>query len=81
MVGTKDSVVGAVTPCAIPPPEPINPAALIQTVLGELPKVTLQGHSLGITLMSLNGYVHPAVMYGEWKVCLKSVLVSLQTAR
>ncbi len=68
MVGTKDSVVGAVTPCAIPTPEPVDPVTLIQTVLGDIPKIILQGHSLGITLMSLNGYVHPSVMYGEWSV-------------
>jgi NAD/NADP octopine/nopaline dehydrogenase, alpha-helical domain len=41
--------------------------AAIQQVLGEPPKLILSGHVLGITLMSLNAYSHPPIMYGRWK--------------
>ncbi len=81
VIGTKDSVVGAVSPCSVPTPELIDPVQVIQTVLGEIPKITLQGHSLGITLMSLNGYVHPSIMYGQWKVTINKLFFELSVPR
>ena len=72
VIGTKESVVGGITPCAIPTPEPVDPLTLIQTVIGDLPKIILQGHPLGISLMSLNGNIHPSVMYGKWRVSIVS---------
>ena len=38
-----------------------------QVLLGEFPKLDTKGHLLGVTLMSPNGYIHPAILYGKWK--------------
>jgi hypothetical protein len=44
-----------------------DPLAVMQRLLGESPKLIVSGHLLGITLMSLNAYSHPPIMYGRWK--------------
>ncbi len=74
VLGTKDSTLGAVTPCAVPTPEAEDPVALIQTVLGDIPKIAIHGHSLGITLTAYN-YVHPSLMYQKWKVRLTASIL------
>ncbi|HMG35538.1 MAG TPA: NAD/NADP octopine/nopaline dehydrogenase family protein [Blastocatellia bacterium] len=44
-----------------------DPLAAVQSLLGDPPTLRLAGHLLGITLMSLNAYSHPPIMYGRWK--------------
>ncbi len=65
VLGTKGVLLGAVQ--VGNPPPPSDPTAMVQSVLGELPKLTTKGHLLGITLMATNGYLHPSIMYGRWK--------------
>ena len=65
VLGTKGTLVGAVQLGHPPPPE--DPTAMVQSILGELPKLVTNGHLLGITLMATNGYLHPSIMYGRWK--------------
>lgn len=64
--GTKEKLVGAiqgdVTKARLK-----DPLAAIQHLLGTSPKLIVSGHLLGITLMSLNAYSHPPIMYGRWK--------------
>ncbi|XP_064652277.1 tauropine dehydrogenase-like isoform X3 [Lineus longissimus] len=43
-----------------------NHLASFQYMLGDLPRLQIKGHLLGITLMSPNCIVHPIIMYGEW---------------
>lgn len=64
--GTKERLAGAVygdlTKARLK-----DPLAAMQHLLGEQPKLMVSGHLLGITLMSLNAYSHPPIMYGRWK--------------
>jgi hypothetical protein len=64
--GTKEKLVGAIqgdlTKARLK-----DPLAAMQRLLGEQPELTVSGHLLGITLMSLNAYSHPPIMYGRWK--------------
>ena len=65
VLGTKGTLLGAVT---IGNPKPVqDPTEMLQTVLGEFPKLTTTGHLLGITLMGTNGYLHPSIMFGQWR--------------
>lgn len=64
VLGTKASLVGAVQVGTPPPAE--EATASLQKVLGPQPQLVTQGHLLGITLMSTNGYIHPSIMYGRW---------------
>ena len=47
------------------PPPPEEATATLQKVIGPLPHLVTEGHLLGITLMSTNGYLHPCIMYGK----------------
>lgn len=64
--GTKDRLVGAIQG-DLRKAKLKDPVAAIQRLLGERPTVILTGHLLGITLMSLNAYSHPPILYGRWK--------------
>ena len=44
-----------------------DPLAVLKRILGKRPRLVVSGHLLGITLMSLNAYSHPPIMYGRWK--------------
>ena len=63
---TKDKLVGALqgdlTRARLK-----DPLAVMRSLLGETPKLSVSGHLLGITLRSLNAYSHPPIMYGRWK--------------
>lgn len=43
-----------------------DPVGLIHGLLGPKPVFKVSGHMLGITLMALNAYSHPPIMYGRW---------------
>ena len=64
--GTKERLVGAIEG-DLRKAKLKDPVAAIQRLLGKSPKLTVSGHLLGITLMSLNSYSHPPIMYGRWK--------------
>ena len=64
VLGTKGTLMGAVR--IGDPAPPSDPTAMLQNILGPLPKLTTTGHLLGITLMGLNAYIHPSIMYGRW---------------
>ena len=64
--GTKDKLVGAVQG-DLSRARVRDPLASLQRLLGKLPKLTISGHLLGITLRSPNAYSHPPIMYGRWK--------------
>ena len=64
--GTKERLVGAIQG-DLTEAKLKDPLAAIQRLLGPAPKLIVSGHLLGITLMSLNAYSHPPIMYGRWK--------------
>ncbi|MGH9873149.1 MAG: NAD/NADP octopine/nopaline dehydrogenase family protein [Pyrinomonadaceae bacterium] len=64
--GTKETLVGAIDG-DLSKAKLQRPLVVIQRLLGELPKLIVSGHLLGINLMSLNAYSHPPIMYGRWK--------------
>ena len=66
ILGTKNKLVGAMQG-DMARARVANPLACMQRLLGETPKLTVSGHLLGITLMSVNAYSHPPIMYGRWK--------------
>ena len=65
ILGTKKQLTGALegdlTQVRIP-----DPVGCLQSLVGDMPKLFVSGHLLGITLMSLN-CCHPIMMYGRWK--------------
>ena len=40
--------------------------AMMQRCLGKTPVLKIHGHLLGTTLMDVNAYIHPSILYGEW---------------
>lgn len=44
-----------------------DPVAALQYLLGDLPRLSISGHELGITLRSPNAWCHPPMMFGRWK--------------
>ncbi|ELT92175.1 hypothetical protein CAPTEDRAFT_141167 [Capitella teleta] len=65
VLGTKGTLQGAVNAgCTAPP---MDATAMLQKVLGPLPKLLTSGHLIGITLMATNGYLHPSIMCGHWE--------------
>lgn len=44
-----------------------DPMSFLQYLLGTPPTLIESGHILGVTLMSVNAYCHPTIMYGRWK--------------
>lgn len=64
--GTKQRLVGAIEG-DLKKAKVKDPVAALQRLLGSSPKLIVSGHLLGITLMSLNSYSHPPIMYGRWK--------------
>jgi hypothetical protein len=40
--------------------------ALMQDLIGELPRLCVKGHPLGITLRAPNAYAHPPMMFSRW---------------
>ena len=66
ILGTKDSLVGALQGDLFKA-RVADPLAFMQQFMGELPRLVVSGHLLGITLRSPNAYSHPPIMYGRWK--------------
>nr|CAH17650.1 alanopine dehydrogenase [Arenicola marina] len=62
--GTKQQLVGALL---YGDPRPVRePSAVLQETLGTHPVLHIHGHLLGMTLMGVNAYIHPAILYGRW---------------
>nr|BAF36492.1 alanopine dehydrogenase [Marphysa sanguinea] len=64
ILGTKESLVGAVHIGSVP--SKFDPTLLLQGCLGPHPSLLTKGHLLGITLMSVNSYIHSSILYGRW---------------
>ena len=64
VIATKDVLPG----CCLQDTRPLVEEAthMLQKCLGPLPKLEVSGNVLAITLMSINGYLHPAILYGRW---------------
>ena len=47
----------------------MDPVSTLQSLLGplELPKVIIAGHLLVVQLMSVNAYLNPSIVYGQWE--------------
>ena len=43
-----------------------DPLGFLQRLLGHQPRIEIAGHMLAITLIALNAYSHPPIMYGRW---------------
>lgn len=65
VLGTKGTLQGSLNMGS--PAPPMDPTAMLQQVLGPLPKLITSGHLIGITLMATNGYLHPSIMCGYWE--------------
>lgn len=40
--------------------------AMLQRCMGKFPVLKLCGHLLGTSLMDVNAYIHPSILYGQW---------------
>lgn len=66
IVGTKNQLAGALHG-NLAQARLTDPVEFLQSLLGDLPKLVVSGHLLGMTLMSPNAYSHPPILYGRWK--------------
>nr|CAJ43559.1 alanopine dehydrogenase [Sipunculus nudus] len=64
ILGTKQVLQGAMQLGTPNPPQ--DPVAMMQRLLGERPVLKTSGHLLSMTLMAVNSYIHPSIMYGRW---------------
>jgi len=64
VIGTKTSLMGAIFPGTVPPSG--DATAMLQSTLGPHPQLIVKGHLLAMTLMGVNAYIHPSIMYGVW---------------
>mmetsp|Transcript_21049 Transcript_21049/g.66518 ORF Transcript_21049/g.66518 Transcript_21049/m.66518 type:complete len:1086 (+) Transcript_21049:64-3321(+) len=62
ILGTKGSILAAVTPPAKRP----KAFAALQGLLGVFPNVAASPNNLGISLRNPGAVIHPGVMYGRW---------------
>jgi 2,3-bisphosphoglycerate-dependent phosphoglycerate mutase len=62
ILGTKGSILAAVTPPAKTP----KAFAGLQGLLGVFPNVAYSPNNLGISLRNPGAVIHPGVMYGRW---------------
>ena len=46
-----------------------DPVSKLQSLLGplKLPKRIIDGHLLGVQLMSVNAYLHTSILYAQWE--------------
>ncbi|CAH1785598.1 unnamed protein product [Owenia fusiformis] len=64
ILGCKVSMTGAIK-YADPPAGP-DPQDTFQFLLGPEPVLNIKGHLLAVSLMSVNSYLHSAILYGRW---------------
>lgn len=66
IAGTKSRLIAAMhgDPATARIPDPVG---ALQGLLGKNPKLAISGHLLGMTLLSVNAYSHPPMMFGRWK--------------
>lgn len=65
VLGTKETLVGAMQVGSDAPPKK-EPVTSLQYLLGGVPRLTVSGHLIGVSLMNPNACSHPAIMYGQW---------------
>lgn len=65
VLGTKDTLVGAMQIGSGAAPKK-DPVASLQYLLGEVPRLTVSGHLIAVSLMNPNACGHPSFMYGQW---------------
>jgi hypothetical protein len=65
ILGTKKQLAGALQG-NLAQVRIADPVGCLQSLLGDLSKLVVSGHLLGMTLMAPN-YCHPPMMYGRWK--------------
>lgn len=65
LLGTKETLVGAMQVGSDAPPKK-EPVTSLQYLLGGVPRLTVSGHLIGVSLMNPNACSHPAIMYGQW---------------
>ncbi|XP_078351394.1 uncharacterized protein LOC144636134 isoform X2 [Oculina patagonica] len=66
VLGTKETLLGAMKQGEGVAPKK-DPVSTLQYLLGPIPKLNVSGHLLGVTLMSTDAYLHPSILYGQWK--------------
>ena len=64
VLGTKLALQGAILKGTTAPPE--DAVGMVQRALGPNPVLQVHGHVLGMSLMAVNAYIHPSIMYGRW---------------
>nr|Q8T882.1 RecName: Full=Tauropine dehydrogenase; Short=TaDH; AltName: Full=NAD: tauropine oxidoreductase [Arabella iricolor]BAB86769.1 tauropine dehydrogenase [Arabella iricolor] len=64
VLATKDMMFGSVRNGTVAPK--MDPTAMIQGCLGPLPRLECSGHLLGMSIMAVNGMLHPSIMYNRW---------------
>mmetsp|Transcript_75870 Transcript_75870/g.190927 ORF Transcript_75870/g.190927 Transcript_75870/m.190927 type:complete len:528 (+) Transcript_75870:1622-3205(+) len=62
ILGTKGSILAAVTPPAKTP----KAFSVLQGLLGVFPNCTYSPNNLGVSLRNPGAVIHPGVMYGRW---------------
>jgi hypothetical protein len=65
VLGTKECLSGAME-VGKTPPAVKEPVRILQRIVGDNPVLKVHGHILGMTLMAMNAYIHPSILYGRW---------------
>lgn len=64
VLGCKEKIMGSINPGKSK--EGADLTATLQKSMGEKPELVTYGHIIGMSLMGVNGYIHPCIMYGQW---------------
>ncbi|EDO47690.1 predicted protein [Nematostella vectensis] len=64
ILGTKASLAGAYHHSKEVPA--VDPLPTIQRIMGEQPVLKVKGHVLAMSLMAVNAYIHPSILYDRW---------------
>lgn len=65
ILGLKETMHGALQVGESPPK--VDPLLALQRCVGKSPKLVIEGHILGSTLMAPNAILHPPITYLKWK--------------
>ncbi|EDO47689.1 predicted protein [Nematostella vectensis] len=64
ILGIKKSLEGAFHRSKVAPK--VDPIPTLQLIVGEETVLKVKGHTVGNTLMSVNAYIHSAILYDRW---------------
>lgn len=64
ILAQKFGLSGSANAGKIHSPDEAN--AMLQQCMGKYPVMKLHGHLLGTSLMDVNAYIHPSILYGAW---------------